>query len=214
MTVIVSAGAVGPYTGWFADTNTWTYASASSFTVSGDFTSVFQPGTLVSCAQTGRLFFVVTSSSFASSTTTVNITGGSDYTLANATITSPLYSYSSNPQGWPGWFNWSPTIVGFASSPTVNARFSVVGRVCTILVYINGTNGGGIVSFTLPIATAGVTVSSMLVPVTIENAGTRATGSLEIDTSTSTLANVFPAPSGGSWSSGSQQVFVTTSYAI
>lgn len=149
--------------GWSAAGVTYTYVSATSFKIIGvDKTAVFTKGTRIKLTQTTDKYFVVTSSSF-STDTTVNITGGTDYTLANAAITSPYYSYESNPQGYPGWFAYTPTFTGFSAAPgSPNARFSVNGKICTVKMRTGtGTSSGTGFTITAPVtssSTAGDTV--------------------------------------------------------
>lgn len=113
--------------GYIDATDTWTYASASSFTIAGvDRTAKFPKGTRIRLTQTTDKYFYVTSSSF-STNTTVNITGGSDYSLANAAITSPRYSYIDCPQGFPQWFASTVTINSGLTlgNGTAVSRFSI-----------------------------------------------------------------------------------------
>jgi len=129
--------------GWFPDSATWTYASATTLTISGDVTAKYPKGTKVKLTQTTVKYFYVVSAVYASSTT-VTVTGGSDYSLANAAITSPNYSYAATPQAFPQWFNWAPTIsAGYSANPT-NAvyRFQIVGNTCKISIreLTNGTS--------------------------------------------------------------------------
>jgi len=130
--------------GWVLSEDTWTYASATSFTISGvDRTAIFTKGTRIKLTQTTDKYFVVTSSSF-STNTTVNITGGSDYTLANAAITNPYYSYQANPQGYPTFFNWTPTW-GKSGTPPNIGNGTIVGKMMVVgsavYYYIKVTSG-------------------------------------------------------------------------
>jgi hypothetical protein len=127
-------------TGWIPSA-ALVYVSASSFKITGvDVTATYIKGTKIKLTQTTDKYFYVTGSSF-STDTTVTVTAGSDYTVANAAITSPYYSYASNPQGFPTWFSYTPTITGFSVDPTtVKARFIIYGNSCT--VNINISNGG------------------------------------------------------------------------
>lgn len=155
----VDANGGGSTDGWTADADTWVYVSATSFKIEGsDETARFPIGTKIKLTQTTAKYFVVTSSSF-STDTTVNITGGADYTLANATITSPYYSYLETAQGWPGMFSWTPTYgatgsMTFGTVTTDIAKFYLVGKVCHFHIQARGTTGGTTsygVTFTLPI---------------------------------------------------------------
>lgn len=165
--VDTSVGGITTYdtTGWVASTDTWVYASATSFTIAGaDRTAIFTPGTRIKLTQTTAKYFVVTSSSF-STNTTVNITAGTSYTFANAAVTSPYYSYQVNPQGYPGWFTYTPseTWTNPPSSRTNFCKFSVNGRKCTMLWgtvgTANGSNSSSTIVLTVPIALASVTIT-------------------------------------------------------
>ncbi len=150
--------------GWVDDTaTTWTYVSATSFKVSGsDVTTRFTKGTRIKLTQTTVKYFVVTSSTF-STDTTINITGGSDYTLANAAISVNYYSYMANPRGYPGWFAFTPSLTGFSGTPTVNvARFMVIGNTCFIKLDATGTSNATTAGFTAPISTTSQTNNDMI----------------------------------------------------
>jgi len=88
--------------GWIYDTDTWSYVSTTSFKVSGkDVRYKFPKGTKIKLVQSGstKYFYVVATD--YSTDTTITITGGSDYSLANATISGQAYSYAENPQNYP-----------------------------------------------------------------------------------------------------------------
>lgn len=147
----------GSTDGWTEITDTLTYASAMSFTIAGvDRTSVYTPGTRIKLTQTSTKYFVVTSSSF-STDTTVNITGGTDYTLANAAITDPFYSYQLNPQGYPGYFSHTSTLTGFSGTPNqYSNKFAINGRACHWYVHFDGTSNAAGFTVTAPVAYGGV----------------------------------------------------------
>ncbi len=161
--VSISGGGGGgtPLDGWVDDTaETWTYATGSgggvaTFTVSGDQTAKYTVGTKIKLTQTTAKYFVVTAVAFASSTTTVTIFAGSDYTLANAAISANFHSYVANPQGWPGWFTYSCAPTGFSGTPTQrSSRFSVEGRTVTLFLDVFGTSNAGTFTVQAPIAAA------------------------------------------------------------
>ncbi len=120
-----------PVTGWVPYSGTWTYASASSFTVSGDQTAVFQVDTKLKLTQTTVKYFAVSSSSYSAGTglTTVNVIGGGTYTLASAAITSPYYSYAYKPQGW------SQAIGSLTAVYTTNAGQTIATASVTVVDY-------------------------------------------------------------------------------
>lgn len=142
------------YTGWIRSLVTWTYASASTFTVSGDVTAKFPKGTKIKLTQTSAKYFYVVGASYSAPNTTVTITGGSDYTLANAAITSPMYSYAVTPQGFPDWFNWSPTLAGFSANPAgATYQFRIDGKTVFFLIEQpnNGTSNATNFTITMPV---------------------------------------------------------------
>jgi hypothetical protein len=118
---------------WIPQTDTWTYASATSFTVSGDLTTVFQKGTRLRYKQSGAWkYATVASSSHSAGTTTVTVIENDDYSVANAAITDGWYSYAVCPQGWPVWFNYSPTYnsgstMSFTVTNELYAKFCPLG---------------------------------------------------------------------------------------
>ena len=134
--------------GWVYTAFAWTYASTTTFTVSGDQTAIFAKGTKIKLTQTTVKYFYVTASSYSSPNTTVTITGGSDYTLANAAITNPAYSYASPPD-FPSSFSWTPvvTFAGGTTDPTsftvTNASFWMVRGVIYVSIAATITRGSG-----------------------------------------------------------------------
>lgn len=135
-------------TGWLLETDIWTYASASTFTVEGDKTSKFRKGARIKCVVNGtQLYLVCLGSSYSSGTTTVTVTGGTDYALSNYPINSKYISYDEAPDGYPGWFDYSPTYGGsgsmtWTSVTTARARFRVSGDICQFSLYASGITGG------------------------------------------------------------------------
>ena len=91
--------------GWTPSTGTWAYASADSptftLTVDRDVTSEIGVGNKIKLTQTTAKYFIVTAISYSSPNTTITLYGGTDYTLANAAISSPCYSYLKSPVGFP-----------------------------------------------------------------------------------------------------------------
>lgn len=86
---------------WNTITATLTYASADSPTfvanTSIDLTSVISVGMKLKLTQTTVKYFIVT----AITSTTITLYGGTDYTLANASITLPYFSSMKTPYGFP-----------------------------------------------------------------------------------------------------------------
>lgn len=140
--------------GWIAAGETWTYASATTFTISGDKTGKYQKGDKIKLTQTTVKYFYIINVAFSGETTTVTVTAGSVYSLANAAITAPAFSRVALPFGFPEWFEYSPSVYwsfssgGYAPSgtPAANShrRFRIVGRTVhldlTIFGYTDGHN--------------------------------------------------------------------------
>jgi hypothetical protein len=180
-------GGSGSVDGWTVETFTWVYASATSFTIVGsDRTVVLSKGTRLKLTQTTVKYFVVSNSTFGGGNTTVTVASSSDYSLANAAITAPNYSYAQNPQGYPGWFNWAPATTG--SSPvTDRARFAVSGKTCYCEYDSFGTSNATTKTFTLPCAVGASVVQSIPVPL----------GYTTDNGTTSASPGVFALPAGG-----------------
>lgn len=202
--------------GWTDDTaNTWTYASATTFTCAGvDRTSVFTVGVRLRLKQGGSYkYFVVVSSAF-STDTTVTVTGGTDYTLANASITDNYYSYAGNPQGYPGWFNYNCSPTGFSSFSSQTAVFSVVGRTCTVSMRQAGTSNATTKGASLPIACAFADVGIFYRIQLLQDSGAQQTGRYVLtDTTTIRFDKVIGAANG--WTaSGSAVIQLNDVYQI
>ena len=139
--------------GWIYDTDTWSYVSATSFKVSGkDVRYKFPKGTKIKLVQTSTKYFYVVATAY-STDTTVTITGGSDYTLASATISGQAYSYATAPQGFPQWFNFTPTLyTGWSALPTGTYIFKIIGRICIYLIDMSaGTSNGTSAELSIPV---------------------------------------------------------------
>jgi hypothetical protein len=149
--------------GWYSLTNdTFTYASASTFTVDGDWTDIFQCGIKLRCLNTTQKYFYVVSAAYSAPNTTVTVTGGSDYTLASAAISDLAITGCETPRKFPDFFNFTP-VWGGGSSPTIGAgtltsRFKIAGRLLTWnfkMIWAADTSvGAGNWTFTLPVTVA------------------------------------------------------------
>ena len=87
--------------GWIEANETWTFSSADGatgvITIPSDGTTKYSNGMRIKLTQTTDKYFIVT----AVAATSLTVWGGTDYTLANATITSPFFSYHKEPFGFP-----------------------------------------------------------------------------------------------------------------
>jgi len=179
----------GPIDGWIADSATWTYVSATTFTVPTDVTAQFRKGTKLKLTQTSAKYFYVTGSSYGAPNTTVTVTGGSDYSLANAAITLPFYSYQSAPQGFPGWFNWTIVFTGFSVDPsTPVSRFFVDGTRCFLKIAMgNGTSNATTFYVSLPITAATIANASWRAMCQTQDNGTFTPGFAVIASAATTI---------------------------
>lgn len=153
--------------GWITDGSTWTYASASTFTIAGDQTAIYTKGTRLKWTQTTVKYGVVVASSYSDPNTTVTIAVNTDYTIADAAISANFYSYAANPQGYPTWFTYTPTLTATVTPPTLGTgsvqtgRFCLNGKMCTcqFAISVGTTNfaaGSGEYRVSLPINSGGV----------------------------------------------------------
>lgn len=130
--------------GWTAADETWTYASADdpsfTFTVSGDKTDKYSPGMRIKLTQTTKKYFLITSVSYSSPNTTLTVYGGTDYDLANASITNPYYSTDKAPQGFPlDPTKWTVSLAiadASQANPTSNTWYNVGGTNSQITIPI------------------------------------------------------------------------------
>jgi len=168
------AGIVSSYSqhdGWISDPFTWTYASASSFTVDGNRTAIFIFGIRLKWVQSAAVKYgIVASSSYSAGTnlTTVNIIENSNFTVLNAAITNNYYSYLDLPFAFPGRFNYAPTLTGLSGYS--NALFSLSGKIMTLMFSANSINVTTTApNFTLP--TGLVPMFSLPMPLSIQVGG-------------------------------------------
>lgn len=128
------SGLVGmPLNGLIADPNTWTYSSVdghtSVVTINADVTGYIQAGTRIKLTQTTDKWFIVSKTpTFGGGNSTLTLYGGTDYTVANAAITSPYYSYVKDPFGFNSdpakWTEVVATVGTAQTSPTVNVWYN------------------------------------------------------------------------------------------
>ena len=169
------------YTDWHSPNNdtAWTYASATTFTVAGvDVTGEFPIGSKISMTNGTAKYFYVVAASF-STDTTITVTGGSDYTLANTTISDNLISTVENPSGFPQWFNYTVTLSNITiGNGTLSSKFCINGRLATVknsLTFGSTTSVTGTgVSFSTPVAMTSVNNFDPLGTVTLFDSGTTA----------------------------------------
>lgn len=155
-----SAPAQNSEQGWFnpvSPGDSWGYLSATTMTVPSDATLVYQKGDKVWLQQGGvdKYFYIIE----VTSSTVVTITGGTDYTLANAVIANPRISREDVPFGFPDFFNWNPAPTGFSVNPVGVYRFSIKGIKCSLTVYEStaGTSNSTTFQYALPVVAKVIT---------------------------------------------------------
>lgn len=156
----------GPHDGWIACDETLTYASATTFTCSSALAAVFSTGDKIKLTQTTVKYFYVVSVSG----TTVTVTGGADYSLANAAITSPFYSKGVTPVGFPTEFAWTPTFANFTvGSATLACKFTMNGKWVNfrLSIALSSSTMGTAPTFTLPVTSATMSVFQGLGPISL-----------------------------------------------
>lgn len=206
---VVSIASMPAANGWSPATGTWTYASATTITVPSGAASIYKKGDKIKLTQTtDKYFYVVTVAD-----TLLTVTGGSDYTVANAAITSPYYSHQASPVGFPDSFSWAGAATGFSSTTVTNYKFSLNGTVCHIAVEIAGTSNSATHGLTLPIAALN-SAPEIRVPIYIVDNGTAGTGRAEIQPGATSMPFAKDLSGGAFTSSGSCQTHVNLSYII
>lgn len=186
--------------GWTTSSDTWTYASASTFTIAGvDRTTTFTKGTRLKFTQTTAKYAVVVASAF-STNTTVTIAVNTDYTIANAAITSPYYSYQAGPQGYPHLFAFTTTYGGFSANPSPPTKFSIIGNEITVIFGASseGTSNATTLTMTVPVTSVNTSgLTGIYVGRAVDN-GTENVGLASLGHNTTTL-NCFKTSNGSTW---------------
>jgi hypothetical protein len=210
-----------PPNGWTPILYTCVYASATSLTISdhGDLTGMFQTGDKLLLLQGIPKYFYLVSISYNSGTdtNTFTITGGSDYTLTNVSIASAYYSKIVNPQGFPHFFNYVPTITGVSLTFSV-ARFQLIGNRITLFINVSGTGTTTAFTITAPIVSRNNINLPFVCMVWAVNNGIISIQSAVLATNSNMIAlyeNSSTVPSASSWTaSGSRQACFSLIYEI
>lgn len=139
--------------GWVPAGETWTYASTSTFTASGDLTTKYQKGDKLRLKQGGGyIYLYLRLVSHAAGTTTFTVLNSGTTPLGNAAITDNYYSHIRNPVGFPGHgFTFTSSPTGFSGTPTSSTFYMLEGRLCTAFYSISGTSNLTTFTASLPI---------------------------------------------------------------
>lgn len=141
--------------GWMPAESTWTYASATTFTIAGvNRTSEYRKGGKIRWKQGGAYKYAYILSSAFSTDTTVTITGGSDYTIANSAITDNYVSYEVSPLGFPDTFNYTPANTNITiGNGSYTGKFKIADGIVYTQIYLSfgsTSSFGGAIRVGLP----------------------------------------------------------------
>lgn len=143
--------------GWFDIDEEWSYASATTITVPTGAASRFQIGDKIRLTQTTVKYFYVV----GVADTVLTVTGGSDYTVANAAISAVAYSRVDRPFGFPSWFNYTPTFTGFSANPTVIAKLQIQARTAEVVWQMPASGTSNAATFTMSAPVTAATITNM-----------------------------------------------------
>lgn len=127
--------------GWISAGETWAYASATTITVPSGAVAKYSKGDKIKLTQTTVKYFYI----IGVADTVLTITGGTSYTLANATITNNYYSHQDSPVGFPSTFSYTSLWLAVSGTNpsiengTITSTFWIKGGVC--FFNISHTNG-------------------------------------------------------------------------
>lgn len=201
----LSTPIIKTWDGWNTVSDSWSYASATTITVPSGAASLYKKGDKIKFTQTTVKYFYVVSVA----DTVLTVTGGSDYSVANAAISSIYVSHQASPIGFPDYFAFAGAASGM-TGVTETHKFSLNGTVCTIQSVTAGTGSTTARTITLPIASK----EEVRVPIHTVNNGTTAVGRADTSAGTTTL-NLYSAINGSTWTgSGSSAAQVMISYII
>lgn len=208
--------------GWIPDTDTWVFVSATSFKIVGaNRTAKFPVGTKISYNDGGVDYGYVVSAAF-STDTTVTLATNDTYSIANATLTAPRYSYADNPQSFPEWLPYTVTYTGLTSPAATVARFSISGRTLFFSAYPAPSGGaaknGAAASYaiSLPVAMGASAQTSFLIAASFVNGATVNQPGFVFISASATTALIFRDFLQTNWANGtlSASFFAVVPYEI
>lgn len=147
--------------GWSNANQTWTREGDNSFSEPIDATLKYQKGDKIRYKQGGgwKYQYIIGVGAYSGGKTIMTTTGGSDYKFNSGTaITDNYYSKVENPQGFPGYFSYTPTVSSSSGTITtfgaIVSRFTLIEKIAFIEISVrittNGT-GTGSIDISLPI---------------------------------------------------------------
>lgn len=138
---------------------TVSYASATTVTIAGDYTSILLPGAKIEFTQNSiTKYGYVVSSSYSSPNTTVTVTklnnsSGTTYNVTNHTITDVYVSHSAALRDHPVAINYNPSINNASGGSFDSAYFTMDGPMVHLTIRATGygADSTGLIGVTLPI---------------------------------------------------------------
>jgi len=208
--------------GWIKDSIGWLHSSSTEILRYGDDVSeLFPVGTKIRWTQGGGWKYAyVIGAAYASGVNTLTVTGGTDYTVANADIEDNYFSYAANPTGFPEVFNFTPVYDGFISDPTHIVVFRIDGHTLHYWAWatLNGTSDDDIFKMSAPATAASISgmyyVGSMGRYTNAGAASVRGEGRVLIRAGTSTILLQTSASTGRWTASGNKSAAFYISFPI
>lgn len=156
--------------GWIPAAATWTYESATTFTVAGNYSTILTKGMKFKLtANSVVLQGYILSATYSSPNTTVTVIGNP---LTNHTFTDNYYSVASVPAGFTDWYDYTTTTGGLITTTgTIVSKVKFSGKTESIEgSFTLGASSAitGSVSFTIPVAS----VLPQLVDCWLQDSGT------------------------------------------
>lgn len=185
-----------------ADTATVTLTGVNQFTVAVDATGYLGPGVKASYNDGGVDYGVMHSVKNNAGTTTVTLIPNNDYSIANATLTAPRFSYSDTPVGFPASFACAMLLTGTADPSIRTYRWRTIGRQLTLMCFHfnTGTSSSTTHSLSLP-APAGTASAAFNSFLATTDSGTAGLGYATVSSS-SNAATLNGKSTGGNTASG------------
>jgi hypothetical protein len=115
-------GGLSNWDGWITPDETWTYASPSTFTVTGDQTAKYIAGLRIKWTQTTVKYGIITGSTYSAPNTTVTIAVDPTYVITDAPITDNYYSTGTVNATGVATKVWSPNDTSRTTTSATNAE--------------------------------------------------------------------------------------------
>lgn len=205
------------FDGWIEVSDSWSYASATTVTVPTDAATKYSVGDKIKFDNSSTKYFYIV----AIAATTLTLSGGTDYTVANSAISAIYYSKAETPLNFPASFNYSPTITGFSANPTNTVYdFFIRGSWLTVSIRqsTGGTSNAATFTITAPVVAATVTNGQwqVAIPFVDDNSATLTTpGRAYISTASSTITLGKTSAADNTWTtSGTKRANFQLTYRI